>query len=141
MPLMCQQCSVEEARFGVMTYGGESVTTDLCAACMAEWSAVTAATFYGPKMPEMVKALQDAGIGVDPAAKPKGKPRARRKAPEGPQAAQEAPEGPQAGGGGYQADPAFDREYADQEGWDASEAQALREADEALARIREDAGG
>ena len=71
MALNCPNHPDREAVVGVMVYGPEGGTTDLCGDCLAEWALSIAEGAYGPlapdtsRRPETAATAPDAGGGTD----------------------------------------------------------------------------
>lgn len=60
MALNCPNHPDREAVVGVMVYGPEGGTTDLCGDCLAEWALSIAEGAYGPLAPDATRSPETA---------------------------------------------------------------------------------
>lgn len=94
IPCAAQDCP-EDAQVGVMVYGAEGGTTDLCALHLAQWALDIAQGAYGPlspeRGPETAATAPEGGEGTEDAPAPRRRRRGQATAQQGQESP--APEG------------------------------------------------
>lgn len=102
MPITCPNHPEVEAVVGVMVYGPEGGTTDLCGDCLATWALSIAEGAYGPLAPDPTRSPQTAQEAADPPAGTGGRRGRRSRQHDAPAVPEDqespAPEGAQVEG-------------------------------------------